>query len=101
MWLAPGGSMHRSTMFAAVALAALLSFTAFGPLGGDTSAQEATPAMGSPTAATSMLAGLGVADLTLTTDGTDFTMPAEVEAGRYRFVVENSNDHMSADILLA
>jgi hypothetical protein len=64
-------------------------------------AQESTPAVGSPTAATSMLAGLGFPDLTLTTDGTDFQMPMEVEAGRYRFVVENSNDQLSADVSIA
>jgi hypothetical protein len=64
-------------------------------------AQESTPAMGSPTAATSMLAGLGFPDLVLTTDGTDFELPAEVEAGRYRLVVENSNDQLSADVALA
>jgi hypothetical protein len=64
-------------------------------------AQESTPATGSPTAATSMLAGLGFSDLTLTTDGTDFQMPMEVEAGRYRFVVENSNDQLSADVSIA
>src|SRR5262245_26168438 len=64
-------------------------------------AQEGTPAMGSPSATTSLLAGLGFEDLTLTTDGTDFTLPADVPAGRYRFVVENANDQLSADVSIA
>ncbi len=62
------------------------------------SAQESTPVTGSPTAETSLLAGLGFSELTLTTDGADFDLPAEAEAGRYRFIVENSNDQLSADV---
>jgi len=61
-------------------------------------AQDSTPAMGSPSADASMLAGLGFQELVLSTDGTDFTLPAETEAGRYRFVVENASDQLSADV---
>ena len=49
-------------------------------------AQDATPEGGS------LLAGLGYPDLLVTTDGTDFTVPAEVEAGRYRVVLRNDSE---------
>jgi hypothetical protein len=54
-------------------------------------AQEATPGSGSPTAEPSLLAGLGFPDLVVPYDGTDFTPPSEVAAGRYRLVLENSS----------
>jgi hypothetical protein len=37
-------------------------------------------------------------ELVLSTDGTDFTLPSEIAAGRYRFVVDNANDQLSADV---
>lgn len=40
----------------------------------------------------SLLADLGYAELTVATDGTALTVPAEIEAGRYRVVFENSSD---------
>jgi len=55
-------------------------------------AQEATPEAGD-----SLLAGLGYPELVVTTDGTDFDIPEEIEAGRYRVVLENSGE-LSADL---
>ncbi|MGH2532403.1 MAG: hypothetical protein ACRDJW_08860 [Thermomicrobiales bacterium] len=55
-------------------------------------AQEATP-----TSSDSLLAGLGYPELTVTTDGTDFDIPAEIAAGRYRVVIQNESV-LSADI---
>ena len=63
-------------------------------------AQEATPVTGSPTAEASLLAGLGFPDLVVTTDGATASLPDEVAAGRYRLVVENSSDQLSADLLM-
>ena len=60
---------------------------------GSVAAQEATPA------GESLLAELGYPELVVTTDGTDFTVPAEVEAGRYRLVLENTGEG-GADIEL-
>lgn len=65
------------------------------------SAQEATPSTGSPTAEASLLAGLGFPDLVLSSDGTGLTLPDEVAAGRYRLVIENSSEQLSADLLVA
>ena len=48
-------------------------------------AQNATPE------GKSLLAGLGYPELVVTTDGTDFTVPAEVESGRYRLVLQNDS----------
>jgi hypothetical protein len=87
--------MMRRILRTAFALVFLLSVA---PIA---AAQEGTPAGSSPVAAASMLAGLGFPDLILTTDGADFELPAEVEAGRYRFVVENANDQLSADVTMA
>ncbi|MDQ3412530.1 MAG: hypothetical protein M3509_10495, partial [Chloroflexota bacterium] len=55
-------------------------------------AQEATPEAGD-----SLLAELGYPELVVTTDGTDFDIPEEIEAGRYRVVLENSGE-LSADL---
>ncbi|MGH2559775.1 MAG: hypothetical protein ACRDJH_11975 [Thermomicrobiales bacterium] len=55
-------------------------------------AQEATP-----TSSDSLLAGLGYPDLTVTTDGIDFDIPAEVAADRYRVVLQN-NSALATDI---
>jgi len=63
-------------------------------------AQEATPVTGSPTAEASLLAGLGFPDLVVTTDGATASLPDEVAAGRYRLVIENSSDQLSADLLM-
>jgi hypothetical protein len=52
-----------------------------------------------PEDAASPLAGLGYPELVITTDGTDFDPPAEVEAGRYRLVLQN-NGELNADIEL-
>lgn len=46
-------------------------------------AQDATPD------GESLLADLGYPELTVTTDGTDLDVPDEVDAGRYRLVLEN------------
>jgi hypothetical protein len=48
----------------------------------------------------SLLAGLGYPELVITTDGVDFTVPAEVEAGRYRLVLENTGP-LSSELLLS
>ena len=64
-------------------------------------AQEGSPEAGSPTAATSLLAGLGYPEIVITTDGTDYTIPMEIAAGRYRLVIENSSADLSADVILA
>jgi hypothetical protein len=48
-------------------------------------AQDATPD------GDSLLAGLGYPELTVTTDGTAVNAPAEVEAGRYRLVLQNDS----------
>jgi hypothetical protein len=50
-------------------------------------AQEATPAAGD-----SLLAGLGYEEIRVTTDGTTNDFPSELEAGRYRIVLENTGD---------
>lgn len=55
---------------------------------------------GSPEAGDSLLAGLGYPEIVISTDGTDFDPPAELEAGRYRLIVENSNDSLVTDIEL-
>jgi hypothetical protein len=81
-----------STVFACFALLLAISSTA--------SAQEATPATGSPTAEASRLTELGYLDLVLQTDGSILTLPDEVEAGRYRLVIENSSADLSADLLM-
>ena len=85
--------MRRVTAFLAAIALTLIAFPA-------TNAQEATPMTGSPAAEESLLAGLGYPEIVITTDGTDFTAPAEIEAGRYRLVVENTSDTRSADIEL-
>jgi len=51
-------------------------------------AQEATP----QPADDSLLAGLGYPEIRVTSDGTGHDFPAEVEAGRYRIVLENTGD---------
>src|SRR5215204_1718791 len=61
-------------------------------------AQEASPGAGSPTPDESLLAGLGYPEIVITTDGLDFDAPAEIAAGRYRIVVENTSDAQSTDI---
>ncbi|MDQ3692331.1 MAG: hypothetical protein M3464_01710 [Chloroflexota bacterium] len=75
-------------LFAIFALAIAL----LGPGMLGVAAQEATPEAGD-----SLLAGLGYPDLVVSTDGTDFDLPEEIEAGRYRVVLENSGD-LSADL---
>ena len=57
-------------------------------------AQDATPE------GESLLAGLGYPELVVTADGTDFTVPAEVEAGRYRLVLQNDSA-LSTELNLA
>ena len=70
--------MHRG-------IGALLAFLLTLVVGlASVSAQEATPD------GESLLAGLGYPELVITTDGTDFTVPAELEAGRYHLVLENT-----------
>jgi hypothetical protein len=53
-------------------------------------AQDATPAA-SGTAAPSLLAGLGYPDLVVNTDGTTNDLPADIAAGRYHVVLNNTN----------
>lgn len=65
-----------------------------------TVAQEATPATGSPTAADSLLAGLGYPELVITTDGTTSDAPSELPAGRYHLVLNNTNEALSVDLEL-
>jgi hypothetical protein len=79
-----------TTLFVAFALLLVLAPVAV--------AQEGTPAAGSPTASTSLLAGLGYADLVFTTDGNALTLPADVTANRYRLVVDNASAQLSADV---
>lgn len=55
---------------------------------------------GSPEAGDSLLAGLGYPEIVISTDGTDFEPPAELEAGRYRLIVENTSDSLATDIEL-
>jgi hypothetical protein len=59
----------------------------FGLVVAGVSAQEATPA-----ASDSLLAGLGYPEILVTSDGTSHDFPTEVEAGRYRIVLENTGD---------
>ena len=80
-------------LMACVALTLGISATA--------TAQDATPGAGSPTAETSLLAGLAYPDLVFSTDGAALTLPDEVAAGRYRLVIENSSEQLSADLSLA
>ncbi|MFS2056483.1 hypothetical protein ACEN8K_47780, partial [Variovorax sp. CT11-76] len=51
-------------------------------------AQEASP----EPVDDSLLAGLGYPEIRVTSDGTTHDFPAEVEAGRYRIVLENTGD---------
>ncbi|MGD9712112.1 MAG: hypothetical protein AB7V46_08620 [Thermomicrobiales bacterium] len=60
------------------------------------SAQDA-----SPEAQASLLANLGFEDLIMETDGLDFSMPATVESGRFRFVINNVSSDRSADVVFA
>jgi hypothetical protein len=62
-------------------------------------AQEATPTDGRAAAA-SHLAEFGLPELRLTTDGTSLNAPSELAAGRYRLIVENSNDARVAEVML-
>ncbi len=65
-------------LFTIVAVALLFSLVA------PAAAQEASPAAGD-----SLLAALGYPELKVTSDGTTFDLPAELEAGRYHVVIEN------------
>jgi len=61
------------------------------------SAQDATPmVMGTPS--TSLLAGLGYPDLTVTSDGTTNDLPATLPAGRYHVVLHNTNATNAVDL---
>jgi hypothetical protein len=51
-------------------------------------AQEASP----EPAGDSLLAGLGYPEIRVTSDGTTHDFPTEIEAGRYRIVLENTGD---------
>ena len=54
---------------------------------------------GTPSAAgESLLAGLGLPEIVVTTDGTDFDPPTEIEAGRYRVVLVNTSDSTATDL---
>jgi hypothetical protein len=72
---------------------AMLFTLLFGSIGStvlSVAAQGATPG---PTAAgDSLLAGLGYPEIHVTSDGTTHDFPAEVAAGRYRIVLENTGD---------
>jgi hypothetical protein len=56
-------------------------------------AQEAAPD------SESLLAGFGYPELVVTTDGTDFTVPAALDAGRYHLVLENTGA-LSSELLI-
>src|SRR5262245_38769325 len=70
-------------------------------LGPVASAQDASPAAGSPSPTASLLAGLGYPDLEVTTDGTDFTAPSELAAGRYHLIVSNTGPTKVASVTVA
>lgn len=52
-------------------------------------AQEASPER---TAESSLLAELGLPELRVTSDGTQFDLPEEIEAGRYHVILENQSE---------
>jgi hypothetical protein len=59
-------------------------------------AQEASP----EASGESMLAGLGYPDLEVAVDSESVTLPAELEANRYRLVVDNASPQYISDLLL-
>jgi hypothetical protein len=65
------------------------------------SAQYESPATGSPSPTPSLLAGLGYPDLEVTTDGTDFTPPSEVAAGRYHLIFRNNGTTAPVSLTVA
>ncbi len=70
-----------------ITLATLLLLLALIPQG--IAAQDASPVAGTGTA--SLLSGLGYPDLVVNTDGTTNDLPAELPAGRYHVVLQNTN----------
>ena len=79
------GRVVRSLTCAVALFALVLS-------GMPVAAQEGTPAV-----TRSLLAELGFPDLMIATDGADFDVPAEIEAGRYRVVLQNDSE-MNVDL---
>lgn len=65
---------------------------------GAATAQDASPEASAD--GTSLLAGLGYPELTLTTDGVTLDVPAEIEAGRYHVTFTNTATDVSADLEL-
>ncbi len=77
----------RRVMYA-IALVAML----FGSPVLAVSAQDASPVASPVSEESSLLADLGYPQLEVTSDGTDFELPAELEAGRYHVVLHNESE---------